>query len=52
MNRGVLPKPSFVQTDNIHTVPKQKFIRCLGILDDETMNEISKKIIFALGLEG
>lgn len=47
-----LPKASFVQTDNIHTVPKQRLTRYVGTLDSETMNEISGKIVLALGLEG
>ena len=47
-----LPKPSFVQADNIHTVPKKKLAKYLGTLDFDTMLEISKKVILALELEG
>lgn len=39
-----------MQTDNIHTVPKQRLTRYVGTLDSETMNQISGKIV--LGLEG
>lgn len=46
-----LPKPSFVQTDNIHTVPKKRMERFIGTLDSGTMVEISKKIVLALELE-
>ena len=47
-----LPKPSFVQADNIHTVPKKSLEKYVGTLDFETMLEISKKVILALELEG
>lgn len=47
-----LPKPSFVQTDNIHTVPKERLAKYLGTLDAETMMEVSGKVVLALGLEG
>ncbi len=47
-----LPKPSFVQTDNIHTIPKDKLAKYIGTLDEMTMRDISKKVIIALGLEG
>lgn len=46
-----LPKPSFVQTDNIHTIPKHILEKHLGTLDSATMMEVSKKIIIALDLE-
>lgn len=46
-----LPKSSFVQADNIHTIPKQKLTKYIGTLDPQTMQEVSKKIILALGLE-
>jgi len=49
--RANLSKPSFVQTDNIHTVAKGKFVKYLGTLDSETMKDISRKVILALGLE-
>ena len=46
-----LRKDSFVQTDNIQTVPKQRLVRYLGTLDAEAMREVSKKVILALELE-
>ncbi len=46
-----LPKPSFIQTDNIHTVPKDRFMKYIGTLDSITIREVSKKIIMALELE-
>jgi mRNA-degrading endonuclease toxin of MazEF toxin-antitoxin module len=47
-----LPKPSLVQVDNIHTVPKKSLEKYVGTLDFDTMLEISKKVILALELEG
>jgi mRNA interferase MazF len=49
---GNLPLPSFVQTDNLHTIPKNKLTRLSGALDSKTMSKISRKITLALGLEG
>jgi mRNA-degrading endonuclease toxin of MazEF toxin-antitoxin module len=46
-----LPKPSFIQTDNIHTIPKEKLAKYVGTLDAITMREVSEKVIIALGLE-
>ena len=46
-----LPKSSFIQADNLHTVPKQKLAKYLGALDTETMREVSRKVILALQLE-
>jgi mRNA-degrading endonuclease toxin of MazEF toxin-antitoxin module len=46
-----LPKPSFVQADNLHTVPKARLDKYLGTLDPETMLEVSRKIVLALELE-
>ncbi len=46
-----LPKTSFVQADNLHTVPKTKLVKYIGTLDPETMNEISKKVVLSLQLE-
>jgi len=47
-----LPKPSFVQADSLHTVPKNRLEKYVGTLDFDTMLEISKKVILALELEG
>lgn len=46
-----LPAPSFVQLDNIQTLPKQRLEKYLGSLDDATMKLISEKIVLALNLE-
>ena len=46
-----LPKPSFVQADSIHTVPKHRLERYLGTLDPDTLKEISRRIVLALELE-
>lgn len=46
-----LQKPSFIQTDNIHTVAKHRLVKYLGTLDPGTMSEVSKKVILALELE-
>ena len=46
-----LPKPSFIQTDNIHTIQKNRLKKCLGTLDSVTMKEVSQKIIMAMELE-
>ena len=46
-----LQKPSFIQTDNIHTVAKHRLVKYLGTLDPGTMSEVSKKVVLALELE-
>jgi mRNA interferase MazF len=46
-----LAKSSFVQADNVHTVPKQRLDKYVGTLDTETMREVSRKVILALELE-
>jgi mRNA interferase MazF len=46
-----LPKPSFVQADNLHTVSKNQLKKFLGALDPETMMNVSQKIVLALELE-
>jgi len=46
-----LPKPSFVQADNLHTVPKKRLKKFLGALDPESMLAVSQKIVLALELE-
>ena len=46
-----LPKPSFVQVDNIHTVPKKRLEKFIGTLDSDTMLEISRRVVLALELE-
>ena len=46
-----LPKPSFVELDNVQTVAKSRFVKYLGALDRPTMQEIGRRLILALGLE-
>jgi len=46
-----LPKPSYVQADNLHTVPKKRLKKFLGALNPETMLEVSQKVVLALELE-
>ncbi len=46
-----LPKPSFIQAENLHTVTKKKLEKFLGTLDPETMLEVSQKVVLALELE-
>ena len=46
-----LPKPSFVQADNLHTVPKQRLEKYLGTLDPATLLEVSRRVVLALELE-
>ena len=46
-----LPKPSFVQADNIHTVSKNRLEKYLGTLDKDSMFEISRKVVLALEFE-
>lgn len=48
---GNLPQPSFVQADNIHTVPKDRLVKYTGTLNDQIMVKISRKVILAMGLE-
>lgn len=46
-----LAKPSFVQLDNIQTIPKQRLKKCYGSLDRTLMRAVSEKIVLALDLE-
>lgn len=46
-----LPKDSFVQLDNVQTVPRSRFVKYLGTIDPETMRTVGRKLILALGLE-
>ncbi len=46
-----LAKPSFIQADNIHTVPKKRLEKYVGTLDPNTMIEVSRKVVLALELE-
>jgi mRNA-degrading endonuclease toxin of MazEF toxin-antitoxin module len=46
-----LPRPSFVEADNIQTVPKSMLVKHVGTLDRDTMMEISRRVVLSLGLE-
>jgi mRNA-degrading endonuclease toxin of MazEF toxin-antitoxin module len=46
-----LTKPSYVRLDNIQTIPKQRFVKYLGTLDESVMKIISQKVVLALNLE-
>ena len=46
-----LPKPSFVQADKLHTVPKDVLEKYVGTLDSQTMQEVSQKVVLAPELE-
>jgi mRNA-degrading endonuclease toxin of MazEF toxin-antitoxin module len=46
-----LPKPSFIQADNLHTVPKSRLEKYLGTLDPDIMRDVSRKVVLALELE-
>jgi mRNA interferase MazF len=46
-----LPKSSFVQVENLHTVTKKKLEKFLGTLDQDTMAKVSQKAVLALELE-
>ena len=51
-----LPQHSFVQLDNLQTIPKTRLAktrleRCSGTLDDNTMKLIGQKVVLALNLE-
>ena len=45
-----LPKPSFIQADILHTVPKNLLEKYVGTLDPDTMLKVSKKVVLALEL--
>jgi mRNA-degrading endonuclease toxin of MazEF toxin-antitoxin module len=49
--RANLPKDSFAQLDNVHTVSKERFVKYLGSLDAATMRTVGRTLILALGLE-
>ena len=46
-----LPRHSFVQADNLHTVPRERFEKYMGTLDHDTVREVSRKVVLALELE-
>ena len=49
--KGNLTKPSFVQADNLHTIPKNRLKKFVGALDSPTMLEVSQKVVLAMELE-
>jgi mRNA-degrading endonuclease toxin of MazEF toxin-antitoxin module len=49
--KGNLLKDSFVQLDNVQTVPKDRFVKYLGSLDAATMRTVGRTLVLALGLE-
>ena len=49
--RANLSKPSFIQADNLHTVPKNVLEKYVGTLDSNSMLEVSRKVVLALELE-
>lgn len=46
-----LSRPSYIQADNLHTVPKNRLKKYLGTLDPQIMHEVSRKVVLALELE-
>lgn len=46
-----LPKPSFVKTDSLHTVPKHRLQKYIGTLNPESIRQISQKVVLALQME-
>jgi mRNA-degrading endonuclease toxin of MazEF toxin-antitoxin module len=50
-HKANLAKDSFVQLDNVQTVPKSRFVKYVGAIDDQTMRSVGRKAILALGLE-
>lgn len=46
-----LPRHSFVQLDNIQTIPKRRLTKYLGALDDASLKIIGQKVVLALNLE-
>ncbi len=46
-----LPRASFAQLDNVHTVSKARFVKYLGAVDAATMSTVGRTLVLALGLE-
>jgi mRNA interferase MazF len=49
--REGLPRPCVASLDNILTVPRRRFVRLLGSLSRERVNELDAAISLALGLQ-
>lgn len=45
-----LSKASFVSSEALHTLPKEKLVRYLGELPDTLLHQVSRAVIFALDL--
>ena len=45
-----LSKDSFVSAEALHTLPKDKLRRCLGVISPESLRSVSQATIFALDL--
>ncbi len=48
--RANLPRTSFVSSEALHSLPKDRLRRCLGELPANLMHEISRAVVFALEL--
>ncbi len=46
-----LPKPSFVQLDNVQTVSKARFAKYCGALEPATLRDVGRRLVLALELE-
>lgn len=46
-----LSRHSFVQLDNVQTIPKTRLGKYIGTLDEATMKVIGQKVVLALNLE-
>jgi len=49
--REGLPRPCVASLDNILTVPRRRFVRLMGSLSRERVNELDAAIILALGVQ-
>ena len=49
--KGNLTKPSFVQADSLHTIPKKRLEKYISTLDPDVMLDISRKVAMALQLK-
>ena len=45
-----LPKESWVSAEGLHTLPKDRLLRCRGELSEITMRRVGDAVIFALEL--
>ena len=47
-----LPKHSFVSSESLHTLPKDRLKKSLGELPTDLLKKVSDAVIFALDLKG